>query len=314
MRQDPLETHRRSRYPRRTMDFLKPAKYFVIVSSAFTVLGIALAIYPGARLSVEFTGGTRMELRVATSSIDTPTVLQAVQDFGHAEVSPTVNRMQNGNFLVRMKGIDDATHKALLKHLTDALGSYDEVQYTTIGPTVGETLKRRAVYALLTASFGIIVYLAFAFRKIPRKYSPWKFGIVAVITLMHDVMVTVGIFVILSYYSTFEADTLFITALLTILGYSVNDTIVIFDRIRDNLYIQERKESFDIIANRSVNQTWKRSCYTSGSTLIMLTSLLLLGSDTLFWFVLTLVVGILLGTYSSVFVATPLLVWWNKRS
>ncbi len=170
-----------------------------------------------------------------------------------------------------------------------------------------------AIYAILAASLGIILYLAFAFRKIPRKYSPWKFGLVAVLTLLHDVMVTVGIFVILSHYTNFEVDTLFVTALLTILGYSVNDTIIVFDRIRDNLFFEERKETFAITANKAVNQTWKRSCYTSGSTLIMLCSLFFLGSASIHWFVLALIVGIILGTYSSIFVATPLLVYWNRK-
>ncbi len=295
------------------MDFLKPAKYFFFISATLTIVSIVLTFVPGPRLSIEFTGGTRMELRVASSAVTADAVVSAVSAFESEDLSPTVNKMQSGNFLVRMKEINDETHKALIAHLKTTLGAFEEVQYTTIGPTVGETLKTRAAYARLVASLGIIVYLAFAFRKIPRKYSPWKFGVVAVVTLLHDVMVTVGVFVILSYYSSFEVDTLFVTALLTILGYSVNDTIIIFDRIRDNLYVQERKESFAETSNKAVNQTWKRSCYTSGSTLIMLFSLFFLGSSSIQWFVLTLIIGILLGTYSSIFVATPLLVYWNDR-
>lgn len=295
------------------MDFLKPAKYFFVLSTVLMVVSLVLVFIPGPRLSIEFTGGTRMELRAASSMVTSDAVIAAMQAFKSEELSPTVNKMQTGNFLIRMKEINDETHKALITHLKTTLGEFEEVQYTTIGPTVGETLKARAAYALIVASLGIIVYLAFAFRKIPRKYSPWKFGVVAVVTLLHDVMVTVGVFVILSYHSTFEVDTLFVTALLTILGYSVNDTIIIFDRIRDNLYVQERKESFAVTANKAVNQTWKRSCYTSGSTLIMLFSLFFLGSASIQWFVLTLIVGILLGTYSSIFVATPLLVYWNDR-
>ncbi len=295
------------------MDFLKPAKYFFFISATLTIVSIVLTFVPGPRLSIEFTGGTRMELRVASSAVTADAVVSAVSAFESEDLSPTVNKMQSGNFLVRMKEINDETHKALIAHLKTTLGAFEEVQYTTIGPTVGETLKTRAAYALLVASLGIIVYLAFAFRKIPRKYSPWKFGVVAVVTLLHDVMVTVGVFVILSYHSSFEVDTLFVTALLTILGYSVNDTIIIFDRIRDNLYVQERKESFAVTSNKAVNQTWKRSCYTSGSTLIMLFSLFFLGSASIQWFVLTLIIGILLGTYSSIFVATPLLVYWNDR-
>lgn len=293
-------------------DFLKPAKYFFLISTVLTFVSIGLLIVPGPRYSIEFTGGTRMEISVPAGKT-AENVTDAFRGFQGTELSPTVNRLQAGTFLVRIKGIDDPTHKALMSHLDATLGDVSEVQYTTIGPTVGSTLKIRAIYALLVASIGIIAYIAFAFRKIPRKYSPWKFGLVAVATLLHDVMVTVGVFVILSYTTDFEADTLFVTALLTILGYSVNDTIIIFDRIRDNLFIQERKEDFATIANRSLNQTWKRSCYTSGSTLIMLTSLFLLGSASIKWFVLTLIVGIGLGTYSSIFVATPLLVLWNKR-
>jgi preprotein translocase subunit SecF len=296
------------------MDFLKPAKYFFIISTVATIVSIALVVYPGPKLSIEFTGGTRLELMTDAKKTQA-NVLDALKSFkGQEDLNPLVNKLEDGKFLIRMRGIDDATHKALATHLSTTLGKAAINQYTTIGPTVGATLKVRAIYALIVASIGIIVYLAFAFRKIPTRYSPWKFGIVAVATLLHDVMVTVGIFVVLSRYTSFEVDTLFVTALLTILGYSVNDTIIIFDRIRDNLFMQERKEDFATVANKSVNQVWKRSCYTSTSTLIMLFALLLLGSGSIHWFVLTLIIGIILGTYSSIFVATPLLVYWNERS
>ena len=294
------------------MDFLKPAKYFFVLSTIATLVSIVLTFTPGPVLSVEFTGGTRLEVSVPGKTA--ADVSAALKSFNNGELNAVVNKMQDGTFLVRMKGIDDATHTALIAAMTKSLGAFTVSQYTTIGPTVGETLKVHAFYAIIAAALGIIVYLAFAFRKIPRRYSPWKFGVVAVLTLLHDVMVTVGVFVILSHYTTFEVDTLFITALLTILGYSVNDTIIVFDRIRDNLFVQERKEEFAVIANRSVNQTWKRSTYTSTSTLIMLAALFFLGSQSTHWFVLTLIVGIILGTYSSIFVATPLLVYWNEKS
>lgn len=295
-------------------DFLKPAKYFFVLSSVATIASIVLVFVPGPRMSIEFTGGTRMEFATATGTT-TEKVAAAVQSFQVKEpLGSTINKIGNGNFLLRMRGLDTETHNQLISHLSSKLGAVNEVQYTTIGPTVGETLKHRAAFALVTASLGIILYLAIAFRKIPRRYSPWKFGVVAVLTLLHDVMITVGIFVIISHYTAFEVDTLFVTALLTILGYSVNDTIIVMDRIRDNIFAQERKEDFGSLANRSVNQTWVRSCYTSGSVLIMLLALFFLGSESIKWFVLTLVVGILLGTYSSIFVATPLLVYWNERT
>ena len=295
-------------------NFIKPAKYFFFLSAILTIVSIVLVFKPGPRLSLEFTGGTRMELSVNATNTPATAVTDALKNFPGESLSATVNKMQNGSFLIRMKGIDDETHKALLTYLKTKLGPVTQDQYTTIGPTVGATLKTRALYAILAASFGIIVYLAFAFRKIPRKYSPWKFGIVAVAALIHDVMVTTGIFTILSYYTSFEVDTLFVTALLTILGYSVNDTIIIFDRIRDNLFVQERKESFAAVANHSINQVWKRSIYTSSATLIMLFSLLLLGSNSIHWFVLTLIIGIIFGTYSSIFIAAPFLIFWNDRT
>ncbi len=308
----PLAFFERTRYPNRTMDFLKPAKYFFILSTVATIVSIGLLFYPSPRLSIEFTGGTRMELKTATPKT-AEEMLKALQSFTGQELSPIVNKGNDDVFVIRTKGISDDVRKALNAHLEKEVGKIAVGQFTTIGPTVGHTLKVRAFYALLAASIGIILYLAFAFRAIPRRYSPWKFGVVAVATLLHDVMVTVGIMTLVSHSTSFEVDTLFITALLTILGYSVNDTIIIFDRIRDNLLSLEKRDDFATVCNRSVGESWKRSCYTSGSTLIMLFSLLLLGPASIQWFVLTLIIGILLGTYSSIFVATPLLVYWNKR-
>lgn len=293
------------------MDFLKPAKYFFTLSAIATVVSLVLLVVPGPSFSIEFTGGTRIELVVPGKTAEDVTA--AFKEFP-GNLNPTVNRMASGNFLTRIRGIDDPTHKELLTHLNAKLGNVQEVQYTTIGPTVGQTLKTRAIYALIVASIGIIVMIAFSFRHIPRRYSPWKFGVVAVVTLLQSVIIVGGVFTILSHTTDFEVDTLFVTALLTILGYCVNDTIVIFDRIRDNLFVQERKEEFAVVANRSMNQVWKRSLFTGVSTLIMLTSLFLLGSPSIKWFILTLIMGIVLGTYSSIFVATPLLVYWNKKS
>ncbi len=297
------------------MDFLKPAKYFFALSATLTLASIVLLVYPGPRLSIEFTGGTRMQFTAEKPGVTAQQVEAAMKSFVSKEqLDPLVNTVGDGSFVVRIKDIDNETHKQLLGHLNSSLGPVKETQYTTIGPTVGATLKKRAALAMLVTSLGIIAYLAFAFRGIPRRYSPWKFGVVAVATLLHDVMMTVGLFVVLSHFTTFEIDILFVTALLTILGYSVNDTIVVFDRIRDNIHVQERKEDFASVCNRSVQQTWKRSCFTSIGTLIMLAAVFVLGSTTIQWFVLALIVGIILGTYSSIFVATPLLVYWNSRS
>ena len=255
-----------------------------------------------------------IEMRIPDDA-DKNTIEEALGTFesevalGNVALSTT----KSSSVLMRMRDVSNEEHIALRNHLRNEVGQIQELQFTTIGPTVGATLKKRSFWALGIAAIAIVLYIAFAFRKVPRKLSPWRFGIIAVITLIHDVLITVGIFVLISHTTNFEFDTLFITALLTILGYSVNDTIVIFDRIRDNLTEQGRKEDFATVADRSLSQSIMRSINTSVSTLIMLSCLFILGSESVQWFVLTLIVGAVIGTYSSLFLATPLLVYWRKK-
>lgn len=296
------------------MSLLRPAKFFLGLSLALVIASIALMVVPGPKLSIDFTGGTLMELRLPEEATkeDVDSAMQSFEsDPALGNVALSVTKSQS--VLLRMRDLSNEEHLALLAHLKGDLGQIKELQFTTIGPTVGASLKRRSFWALGIAAVAIVLYIAFVFRKVPRKLSPWRFGIIAVITLLHDVCITVGIFIIISHVTTFEFDTLFITALLTILGYSVNDTIVIFDRIRDNLQDQGRKEEFAVVADRSLSQSITRSINTSVSTLIMLSCLFILGSESIRWFVLTLIVGAIVGTYSSLFLATPLLVYWKKR-
>lgn len=175
-------------------------------------------------------------------------------------------------------------------------------------------MKSKAVMALVIALIVIVIYIAFAFRRIPRKVSPWRFGLSAIVALAHDVIIVVGIYAILGNVLGVEIDALFITALLTILGFSVHDTIVVFDRVRENLKDMGREVTFADVANAALNQTLARSMNTSISTLFTLVALLVLGSTSIFFFVLALVLGTIVGTYSSIFVASPVLVWWNNRA
>lgn len=296
------------------MNFFLPARFFVPFSTLLVIASIIVFIYPGPKLSIDFTGGTLLEIRSANSTkeqvqaaIDTITLPNTLGNV-------TINATQEDSYLLRMRSLENEEYQTVQQNLKNALPNYEELQLTTIGSTVGSTMKTRAFWALITAIVAIIVYIAIAFRGIPKKYSPLRFGVIAAVTLFHDIMITVGIFVLLSHYTSFQMDTLFITALLTILGYSVNDTIIIFDRIRDNLGGQDRKESFQHVANRSLNESLRRSVNTSLSTIIMLLALYFFGSESIRWFVLTLVVGMIIGTYSSVFLATPLLTYWQDRS
>ena len=300
------------------MTFLKAARFFFTLSIILMIVSAILLVVPGPKLSIEFTGGTLMEVRLPDGKTKED-LAAALKDYvpvkdGKPLGNIAMSKTKSGDMFMRMRDVSNAEHIAMNQYLQKKFGSVKELQFTTIGPTVGASLKQRAVWALLIASGAIIVYLTFAFRKVPRKLSPWKFGVIAVVTLLHDLLITTGIFIVIGRYTSFEVDTLFITALLTILGYSVNDTIIIFDRIRDNVINEARKEDFPMVAEMSLQQSAMRSCITSFCTLIMLSSLFLLGAESIRWFVLTLIIGIILGTYSSIFLATPLLVYWRKKS
>lgn len=181
----------------------------------------------------------------------------------------------------------------------------------TVGPVIGAETTRNALLSVAIASLAIILYIAYAFREIPKPYSSWKFGVAAVVALLHDVLVVVGIFSLLGHFAAVKIDSLFVTALLTIIGFSVHDTIVVFDRIRENL--RKTPGSFTQIVNESILQTLGRSLMTSITVLLTLLALILFGGETIRWFVVALFIGVFSGTYSSIFNAAPLLVLWEEK-
>jgi preprotein translocase subunit SecF len=298
------------------MSLIRVSKFFLTLSTVLVIASVVLLFVPGPNLSMEFTGGTLMNITLPKGNTKDG-LRKALESFrteqGETIGSPTISLTREGTALIRLRDISNEEHLGLLAHLGTTLGNIEEQQFTTIGPTVGETLKQRSVEALIVASVGIIVYIALAFRKVPRKLSPWRFGFFAVLAMVHDILVTSGIFVILSHFTNFEFDTLFITALLTILGYSVNDTIIIFDRIRENLSFQEKHETLEATVEKSFRETLTRTINTTLTTLITLFCLYFMGAESIKWFILALIIGISFGTYSSYFVATPLLIFWRKR-
>lgn len=226
--------------------------------------------------------------------------------------TPVVIDTENSQ-IIKLKHLSKESHDQLRTKLTEKLGAFEEVTFNTIGPTIGNSMKTWAYIALAIALAAIILYIALAFRKIPKHLNPWRFGACAIIALAHDIIIVTGIFAILGHYiPTVEIDALFITALLTILGFSVHDTIVVFDRLRENIRIKGSNESFTTITNESLTQTMARSINTSLSTLITLLALYFLGSESIQWFVLALILGTLVGTYSSIFTASPILVAWSN--
>ena len=298
------------------MSFTTLSKLLLTLSGALVIASIVLLIWPGPLLSMEFTGGTLMNVTIPAGKTkeDVRTTLDAFRTAdGKTLGAIALSTTKEGNALIRMRTIGNEDHLALLSSLGAKVGAVTEKQFTTIGPTVGATLKKHSLEALVIAAIGIVLYIAIAFRKVPRKLSPWRFGVFAVVAMIHDLLITAGIFVILSHLTNFEFDTLFITALLTILGYSVNDTIIIFDRIRENVAFSEKNEDFDTVVERSLWETMIRTLNTSLTTLITLFCLFFLGSESIRWFILALIIGICLGNYSSYFVATPLLIFLRKK-
>lgn len=230
-------------------------------------------------------------------------------DIGTPVIVPTSNGMT-----IRVKALDPYTHEEIRQTIATDFPGTTEKKFTTIGPTVGESLRQKALLSLSVMLIGMILFIAYAFRKVPKKISPWKFGVCAVIALLHDVIIPVGVFVLLGQLLHVEVESFFVTALLTVMGFSVHDTIVVFDRIRENLTYQKREETFADVAEKSVHQTFARSINTSLTALITLLFLFLFGSESTRWFVFTMLLGIGIGTYSSIFIASPLLVAWKEKS
>lgn len=186
----------------------------------------------------------------------------------------------------------------------------EELRFDSVGPSIGEELKRKSLYAVFLVLIAVVLYIAFTFRKVSKPIASWKYGVTAIIALFHDVIIVLGVFSFLGYFYEIEINTPFVAAILTVLGYSVNDTIVVFDRIRENL--PKSDEDFEGTVNSSINQTLTRSIYTSFTTLLVLLSILFFGGSTIRDFVLALSIGIFIGTYSSIFLASPILVIWEK--
>lgn len=263
------------------------------------------------RYGIDFVGGTLWE--ISAPEFRQEEVADAFAKFGVANVSMTPS--DDGRELtLRFKEIDEKTHQEILQELKSRMPALEELRFETVGPTIGKTLRQKAVTSIFGVLLVIALYIAWAFRQVSRPISSWKYGIVTLVTLFHDVMVPIGLFAFLGRFFGVEIDSQFIVALLVVMGFSVHDTIVVFDRIRENLRNAEKKERFEETVNRSVNETFVRSVNTSLTVLLVLAALYIWGPETLRHFVLALLVGIGAGTYSSIFVASPLLVdWAGKR-
>lgn len=295
------------------MDIIGKKWWYFLISAVVIVPGIFGLIFWGVRPAIDFTGGTLLEYSIVKIDrvVSNDEIKQLVQQEG-IEVA-SIQQTEVNSFLMRLKPIEKQQKEKVDQALKEKFGNVAQVRYESVGPTVGKETTQNAVKAVIVASLAIIVYISLAFRKIPKPYSSWKFGIAAVVALIHDVIVVLGIFSLLGHFYKVEIDSLFITALLTVMGFSVHDTIVVFDRIRENL-TKMSGLPFAQIVNESMAQTLARSLSTSLTVLFTLFALFLFGGESIRWFVAALLVGIISGTYSSIFNAAPILVVWDEIS
>ena len=272
---------------------------------------ISLGLW-GVKPSIDFTGGTLLEIKIQNlkSKIQNEEIKKIAQS-QNLKVG-SIQESGENTYLLRLKPIDKDQNQKLQEELNKQFEEVKELRFETVGPTVGREATEKAIKSVLIASLIIILYIAWAFRKIPKPYSSFRFGICAFLALIHDVLVVVGLFSLFGHFFKVEVDNLFITALLTIMGFSVHDTIVVFDRIRENLHKLPSNLTFAHIVNESIVQTLARSLSTSLTVLFTLLALLLFGGESVRWFIVALLIGVTSGTYSSIFNAAPLLVLWDE--
>jgi len=282
-------------------------KIFYSFSLLLNAVGIFSIIFWGLHFGIDFKGGSLMEVEFLNQRPEVSLVKEKISSLGlgDAAIQPSGDKIM----MLRLKDLDETAHQQILQSL-QSFGQVEEKRFDSVGPIIGEELKSRAYLAIFTVLVLIILYIAFAFRRVSRPVQSWKYGIAAIIALIHDVFIPTGIFSILGHYTGIEVDLLFVTGLLTILGFSVHDTIVVFDRIRENLRKGVAK-TFEETVNVSINQTMVRSINTSLTVFLALLAIFIFGGASIKYFALLLIIGVFFGTYSSIFVASSILVSWE---
>ncbi len=282
-------------------------KYTYIVSAVLIALSVAALSVWGLRLGIDFRGGTLMEVQFSEGKFPGS---QDIQDkLGEFELnSLIIQPSENNAVMLRYIASDDDLNSMVLEKIKEFDENVIQLRVDFIGASVSGQLKNSAVKALIFAIIGIALYIAWAFRKVSYPVSSWQYGLGAVIALAHDVIITLGLFAVLGEYFNVEVGIPFVAALLTILGYSVNDTIVVYDRTRENILRSGAREDFERIVNKSLNETLSRSINTSLTVIVVLLAIIFFGGETIKYFSIALLAGVIFGTYSSIYVASALLV------
>jgi preprotein translocase subunit SecF len=318
------------------MFIIKHKNIFLGLSAFFVIISLAGIFFFGIKTGIDFTGGSLIEVAYPAGSSVTPTISTATTTPVVAVASPIkpdasslketlksagfkdemIQPTGTDGFIIRMKNLSDKEHKEILTALSfNGTKQVVEKRFTTIGPVMGNELRAKAIWATMGVIFAIMLFIAFAFRKVSLPVSSSKYGYAAVVALVHDVVIPAGAVAILGHFYGFEVDILFVTAILIILGFSVHDTIVVFDRIRENLK-NKLSTDFEFVVGKSLEQTFVRSLNTSMTVILVLVMMVLLGPASTYNFSLILLIGVTMGTYSSIFLASPLLVVaeeWQRK-
>lgn len=301
---------------------------WLAVSTLMLAVSIAAIAFFGFRFSADFTEGTLVVFQFVETTekaadgtpvekvVSQQELREGIETYQPANGGEKITGIDlkssgHGQFNLRTKRMSDEDQEAFFTYLHEKFGAFEVVQSRDVSPIFAQAFRNKALLAIAVASVMIILYITFAFRKVSRGIRSWKLGVAAIVALLHDLVIMLGVFAILGHYSGAEIDALFITAMLSIMGFSVHNTIVVFDRIRENILHKHYQESFDQVAERSVQQTLARSINTSLTAVLVLVPLMFFGAVEIYYFVLALTIGIVFGTYTSIFVATPLLTYFQ---
>lgn len=293
------------------LPIIKYRNVWFVVSTLLVAACVTVLLTNPLKFGIDFTGGSLMELEFKG---ERPTPVEVSEEIAALDLGESVAQtVGEKEMLLKLRTLDEPTHQKVRETLDQKFGGVTELRFESVGPTVGNELRKKAFWSITLVLLGIALYVAYAFRKVSRPVASWKYGIITLIVgVLHDVLLPVAAFALLGRFALAEVNSSFVAAILTVLGFSVHDTIVVFDRIRENL--QKSGGAFEEIVERSVNETLARSINTSLTTLLPMVAIWLYGGDSLKHFAFTLIIGLLAGTYSSIFLAAPLLVVMQKKS
>ena len=290
------------------MNILGKRYFFFGLSLLIIIPGLLILFTRGIPLSIDFTGGSLLEISFSGQSPETSEIITIYDDTGIDDVQ--VQTSDAGSYIIRSQFLNNEDRDAVLASLTGAIGEVNVIRFDSVGPSIGEQVTQRGALAVGISSLLVVLFIAWSFRGVPNAF---RYGVCAILAMVHDVAIIFSFTAVGSIYWGWEIDSLFLTALLTVIGFSMQDTIVVFDRIRENSNVHRRLE-FETLVNHSIVQTLQRSINTQLMTVeFLLLALAMFGGLTLREFASILLIGLLSGTYSSIFVAAPILVLWEKR-